>query len=150
MANKLPPAPRAKNNLKQVYPWDECNLQWLYSQLKRVGYEGAYEDFKRAYEDMTPIIEVYDGPYEVQPYASLTHLLETKGKFLRENITIQPSGESSSDVPYYQGQYEVTPMANVDQILRTQGTQLEDNILVEKIPYQETTNDAGGYTVIIG
>lgn len=54
------------------------------------------------------------------------------------------------DTTLYEGAYQVTPMANVEQILRTAKTILEENIVVEKIPYYETSNLAGGYTVIIG
>jgi hypothetical protein len=34
--------------------------------------------------------------------------------------------------------------------LPTKDKVLTDNMVIEKIPYAETTNDAGGYTVIIG
>ena len=108
MAIRLPPAPKATHEIKQIYPWDEYSLQWLFTQLKRIGYTGDYEDFKKSYEELTPLITVYEG------------------------------------------QYTVTPMAEVDQILRTKDTHMGDNVVVEKIPYYETTNDAGGYTVIIG
>lgn len=57
---------------------------------------------------------------------------------------------TSIDVNQYEGSYEVTPMINVAQILRTQSCILSDNIVVKEIPYYETSNTAGGYTVIIG
>jgi len=41
-------------------------------------------------------------------------------------------------------------MAHLSQILRTNDKIMTDNVVVEPIPYYETTNDAGGYTVIIG
>lgn len=50
----------------------------------------------------------------------------------------------------YNGQYEVTPLPVLEQILRTQGTYLAENVVVLPIPYYETTNNAGGYTVFIG
>ena len=50
----------------------------------------------------------------------------------------------------YTGRYEVTPMADIAQVLNTNNKIMEDNVTVEKIPYAETSNAAGGYTVIIG
>lgn len=54
------------------------------------------------------------------------------------------------DFDNYTGQYSVTPLPNIDQILKTKNKLLKENVIVEQIPYYETTNDAGGYTVIIG
>lgn len=50
----------------------------------------------------------------------------------------------------YTGQYDITPLPNVDQILRTKNQVLKDDIYIKQIPYYETSNEAGGYTVIIG
>ena len=55
-----------------------------------------------------------------------------------------------ANVQAYPGPYTVVPLSSVDQILSTKNTILEDNIVIEKIPYAETSNEAGGYTVIIG
>lgn len=60
------------------------------------------------------------------------------------------SGDSIINVNEYTGQYTVTPLPNVEQILRTDNKILKHDIVVEPIPYYETSNDAGGYTVIIG
>ena len=60
------------------------------------------------------------------------------------------SGDSIIDYDAYTGQYEVTPLPNVEQILRTHNKILKHDVVVQPIPYYETTNDAGGYTVIIG
>ncbi len=65
------------------------------------------------------------------------------GQFLNEVHT-------STDIELYTGQYEVTPMVEIAQLLRTKGKLATDDIIVHAIPYYETTNDAGGYTVIIG
>ena len=54
------------------------------------------------------------------------------------------------DFDNYTGQYSVTPLPNIDQILKTKNKLLKEDVIVEQIPYYETTNDAGGYTVIIG
>lgn len=60
------------------------------------------------------------------------------------------SGDSIIDYDAYTGQYEVTPLPNVEQILRTRNKVLKHDVVIQPIPYYETTNDAGGYTVIIG
>jgi hypothetical protein len=41
-------------------------------------------------------------------------------------------------------------MARLDQILRTEDKVLSEDIVIEKIPYAEVSNTAGGTTVIIG
>jgi len=56
----------------------------------------------------------------------------------------------SGDVPLYDGQYEVTPEAYSEIELETRGKRMGQNVLVHEIPYYETTNPSGGYTVIIG
>lgn len=60
------------------------------------------------------------------------------------------SADSIIKVDEYTGQYSVTPLPNVEQILRTENKRLTEDVVVEPIPYYETSNDAGGYTVIIG
>lgn len=50
----------------------------------------------------------------------------------------------------YTGEYTVTPLPNVEQILRTRGKNLKHDVVIEQIPYFETSNQAGGYTVTIG
>ena len=60
------------------------------------------------------------------------------------------SGDSIIDYDEYTGQYQVTPLPYVEQILRTRNKVLKYDVTIEEIPYYETSNDAGGYTVIIG
>ena len=60
------------------------------------------------------------------------------------------SGKSLIDVDTYTGQYSVTPLPNVEQILRTSNKLLREDVTIQPIPYYETSNEAGGYTVIIG
>lgn len=48
----------------------------------------------------------------------------------------------------YEGPYIVTPMTQ-DQTLETRDKLMAENVLVLEIPYYETTNEQGGYTVII-
>ena len=50
----------------------------------------------------------------------------------------------------YTGPTSVTPMVNSVSTLLTQNKYLKQNITVEKIPQFEISNDAGGYTLIIG
>lgn len=50
----------------------------------------------------------------------------------------------------YLGSYTVTPKAEEDQVLETAGLEMRYNLKVKEIPYYETTNESGGYTVIIG
>ena len=58
--------------------------------------------------------------------------------------------DATQNVTLYEGTYEAIPMANFDQVLHTARKILQEDIVIEKIPYYETSNDAGGYTVIIG
>lgn len=51
--------------------------------------------------------------------------------------------------PQYDGEYVVIPKS-YDQNLETKGLRMKDDVLVQEIPYFETTNESGGYTVIIG
>ena len=62
------------------------------------------------------------------------------------------SGMVSSlrNYPIYDGTTEIFPVAHLDILLETQDTVVPDNIIVHEIPYYETTNLSGGYTVIIG
>lgn len=55
-------------------------------------------------------------------------------------------------IPYekYMGQDIITPLPFLDQILQTAHTFVQENIVIEKIPYTEVSNTAGGTTVIIG
>lgn len=48
----------------------------------------------------------------------------------------------------YTGTYEVTPTAH-EQYLDTSQKFLRDDVTVHKVPYYETTNESGGYTVSI-
>ena len=50
----------------------------------------------------------------------------------------------------YSGQYQVTALPEVEQILRTRNKLLTHDIVIDPIPYAETSNLAGGVTVIIG
>lgn len=49
----------------------------------------------------------------------------------------------------YDGEYEVRPKVE-EQSLPTKNKLLSEDVNIEGIPYFETTNESGGYTVIIG
>lgn len=51
--------------------------------------------------------------------------------------------------PDYTGVYEITPTTE-EQTLETRRRVMAENVTVHEIPYYETTNESGGYTVIIG
>lgn len=54
------------------------------------------------------------------------------------------------DIPIYDGGYEVTPLPFTETILETARKQMTSDVTVLEIPYYETSNESGGYTVIIG
>ena len=149
MQNILPPNPQ-RVIIHRVYPWSNYNLSlimhWFYDQARKTGFTGTFEDFSLRYgqylENLAPS---YEGEYHITPL-TVEQILDTKDKILTENIIIDPIPSHEE----FTGQYKVTPMAHVDQILRTSGRITTDDIVVEQIPYYETSNDAGGYTVIIG
>lgn len=62
------------------------------------------------------------------------------------SATLQRSGPPAE---YYDGIYDVRPTVE-DQSLPTKDKLLYKDVNVEAIPYFETTNESGGYTVIIG
>lgn len=78
--------------------------------------------------------------YEI--VSNLSSVLTVQGK-----ISTAPA---RSSYPFYDGVYEVTPLAQLDIILNTNNKILQDNVVVREIPYYETTNESGGYTVTIG
>ena len=50
----------------------------------------------------------------------------------------------------YDGDYIVIPKAFQEQVLLTKGKAMIDDVTVREIPYYETSNEHGGYTVNIG
>lgn len=48
----------------------------------------------------------------------------------------------------YDGVYEVTP-TDFEQYLETTGKVMREDVTVHKVPYFETGNESGGYTVSI-
>lgn len=48
----------------------------------------------------------------------------------------------------YEGLYEVIP-TDYEQCLDTSGKVMRDDVTVHKVPYAETSNESGGFTVSI-
>ena len=59
------------------------------------------------------------------------------------------AGRSGGNADYYTGEYIVTPLADTEIILNTKDKILYDNVTVQEIPFRTTSNQSGGYTVII-
>lgn len=55
-----------------------------------------------------------------------------------------------ADLPEYEGEYTVVPELYDAQVLPTRNKAMRDDVIVTAIPYYETTNPQGGYTVTIG
>lgn len=159
--NLIPPDPQHVV-LKKIYPWDKYNIElvtsWLYEQAKQTGFTGTLNDFKLRYGEyiesldisqVYELIDHYTDNYHITPLLGSEQILNTKDKILSENIIVDPIPNAIIPASY-DGSYSVTPLAEVSQILRTANKTLSDDVVVEQIPYYETTNTAGGYTVIIG
>ena len=159
----LPPDPQ-NAVLKRIYPWDEYDvtlvMQWLFTQAKKTGFVGTFDDFKLRYgafieatdpQDIQDLIENYTGTYHITPLLSIEQVLQTKNKVLNDNIIIDPIPEDLViSKNKYKGSYQVTPLPLVDQVLRTENKMMEENLVVEQIPFHKISNDAGGYTFTIG
>ena len=159
----LPPDP-TNAVLKRIYPWDQYDItlvmNWLFTQAKKTGFTGTFEDFKQRYgvyveatdpQDIQDLIENYTGTYHITPLVSIEQVLKTKNKVLNQDIIIDPIPDSLiNQHKTYTGRYQITPMANIDQILRTNNKIMEEDMIIEKIPYAAVSNEAGGRTVTIG
>lgn len=62
-------------------------------------------------------------------------------------ISLQTAVIHWDGIPY-EGEYIVTPKT-IQQSLETKHKTMQDDVTVLEIPYYQTTNEAGGYTVII-
>ena len=92
-------------------------------------------------------IEYYIQLYNIAKETGYTNDLQT----FRESLgSIFQALEELSKMEIYNGQTVITPLPEFSQLLRTSNKIVRDDILVEPIPYYETTNNAGGYTAIIG
>ena len=86
----LPPDP-TNAVLKRIYPWDQYDItlimNWLFTQAKKTGFTGTFEDFKQRYgvyveatdpQDIQDLIENYTGTYHITPLVSIEQVLKTK------------------------------------------------------------------------
>lgn len=65
------------------------------------------------------------------------------------DMLIAGYGHGEETYEEYGGPYEVTP-STLEQTLPTINKVMALDVTVHEIPYYETTNESGGYTVIIG
>lgn len=73
----------------------------------------------------------------------------TAGQYLRKSG--DGDGETEwADLPVYDGAFEVVPKDGYETALMTREKYLDRDVLVKAVPYDETMNAAGGYTVLIG
>lgn len=83
---------------------------------------------------------------------NLSNFLQVSGSLAKQyeisgNISVPIIQYTEED---YQGEYFVIPLAEQQTILQTEGKRLYNNVTIDKIPYYQTTNLSGGYTVYIG
>ena len=79
----------------------------------------------------------------------LTEVPKLSGTLSNRQMTLFGTLTRSASVDYYTGEYVVRPSTD-EQVLQTSNKLMSRDVLVEEIPYFETSNPSGGYTVIIG
>ena len=80
----------------------------------------------------------------------LANQLSVSGQLSTTNNVSGAISLTGSAYPYYDGIIEITPVVDLDILLETKEKIVTDNIIVHEIPYYQTSNLSGGYTVIIG
>jgi hypothetical protein len=66
-----------------------------------------------------------------------------------ENLgNLDLTSPSANPYPLYEGETLVIPSMD-EQVLETEKTILKEDIKIEKIPYSQTSNNAGGSTFVI-
>ena len=98
--------------------------------------------------ELNPLNGVLEGALTQELPSLSGQLALDEGLVLTGDLVIQSATEV--DVPPYDGSYEIAPVANAEVILSTTGKKMLDDVTVLEIPYYETSNESGGYTVIIG
>ena len=68
---------------------------------------------------------------------------------LEYDVGIETAIQIINPTERYEGPYTVTPLAHSETVLETQDKYMDDDVTVLKIPYYETSNLSGGYTVFI-
>ena len=116
----ITPPTPAAAKAKYIYPWEHTELMILCKRLYEFASQTGY-------------------------VGTLEEFKVGFGAYLEANQII-----TTEDFEKYTGQYEVIPLPLMQQILQTADKVLTDNITVAPIPYATTSNDAGGYTVVIG
>lgn len=90
---------------------------------------------------------------EIEATATLAPMVISAEATVNDNVLEAEATLSTviaaSALPTYHGPYEVTPSQST-QTLATAQRAMTSDVTVMEIPYYETTNEAGGYTVIIG
>ncbi len=85
---------------------------------------------------------------------TLAGVAEISGELTETGLSVVGALSSAEiiyeDLPAYEGSYDVTPLPGAETILETVGKRMTGDVTVGEIPYYETTNPQGGYTVIIG
>ena len=78
-----------------------------------------------------------------------------KADFSATKSIFQTDFESASKIVFvdttehYKGDYEVTPKT-IQQVMQTRNLIMDNDVIINKIPYSESDNSAGGTTVTIG
>lgn len=86
----------------------------------------------------------------IKAVGNLTGKIKSKGVLKGTICKPHMVASESGNFPTYEGDFLVIPSADDKKILETAGKYVESNITVDKIPYSEVSNTAGGTTVIIG
>lgn len=68
---------------------------------------------------------------------------ESVSLVMKETVTV-----IHDRLPDWDGPYEVTPTAS-EQVLATAQRTMREDVTIHEIPYHQTSNDSGGYTVSI-
>lgn len=92
---------------------------------------------------------VYDIRTKSVSNALLSKLPRLVGQLSSPRHVLSGTLSKQQRTDYYTGEYVVTPSTE-EQTLNTKNRMMSKDVLIEEIPYYETTNQSGGYTVIIG
>ncbi len=74
---------------------------------------------------------------------------ESKANFAPPFKEMQVITQTAGDLQYYEGEYKITPSAHDETVMRTAKKLMKTDVTVQKIPYYDVDNMAGGSTVYI-